>query len=205
MRTTSLTALVAGAALALSACDDGTGTGDAALSRTRALQLHQAMLGVAWDVSGRDEADFNSSPATQQSGTGSFTFNFNDTAPCDPSGSVKVSGTVSVSWNEAAGTGGMSADVSAAHDGCAHRMQDGGVIELSGDPDIDITLDAVSGPQGPESITLTERGAFTWSDGEGNSGRCTIDLAAELDPLTGAAIIDGSFCGIDISGTYSGA
>lgn len=203
MRTTLLTTAAAVAVLALSACGDGgTGpVGDDTLSRAEAIQLSQAMLAMTSGVGSEGAASRSVSAMEQSSGT--FTFDFDETAPCQPSGSVDITGTMSVGWDEAAGTSALSADFSVVHDACAHRLQNGGVIKVTGDPEIQVTMDAESDENGPTSIVLSERGAFTWERGAGNSGRCSVDVVAEVEPTTGVVTVDGTFCGIDVSGVYT--
>jgi hypothetical protein len=135
-------------------------------------------------------------------GSGTFSFAFDTTEPCQPTGDVDVAGTLSGSWNETALTASLSSDLSMRHNGCAVRTEQGGIITLDGDPDIDVLLTATAGPQGLTALRLTESGAFNWSKGDGNSGRCTLDLTAELITGTQNVRLSGTFCGfsVDVTG-----
>lgn len=205
MRKSMLT--LAAAAMALSACA-GDGTGPAAsgdgLSPAEILQLNQAILGISAGVRNQaDGASFSTAPGEAQ-GSGSLTFDFNEVAPCQPRGDVGVAGTLGLSWNDAAQTSGLSADFSVAHDGCAVRLDNGEIVTLSGDPDIDVMMDAATGPGGLTALRIQESGAFTWSKDASNHGSCSLNVVAELDPGTGVVEVSGSFCGMDVGGTFQG-
>lgn len=204
MRKNVLTTVAAAAALALSACaGDGTGpgAGDDTLSAAEAAQLNQAILGVAYGVRGRQSASRTTSPTGESNG--SLNFSFDETAPCKSGGNVGVAGSMGLVWNDVAQTGGLSADFGVEHHRCGHRLDSGEVVTLTGDPDIDVTLDATTGPNGLTSLLITESGAFTWAKGS-SSGRCTLNVSAELNPTSGDVLVSGSFCGVDVSGTYEG-
>jgi hypothetical protein len=204
MRKNLLTTAIAGAALALSACSsDGTGpgpAGDGSLTAAEAAQLNQAILGLSAGVRSRQAASRSAAPTGQSTGTLNFTFD--ETAPCQPGGSVGVAGGMSIGWDDAARTGSISTDFAVEHDGCGHRLDNADVITLTGDPDIDVTLDLTTGPDGLTSFVIRETGAFTWSRNAGNNGRCTLDVTAQLNPATGAVALSGSFCGTAVSGTF---
>lgn len=203
MRKSVLT--LAAAVLALSACaGDGTGPAGAgdSLSASELTQLNHAILGISAGVRSQARGASLSTQRGENLGSGSLTFDFNDTAPCQPGGDVAVAGTIGVSWNDAARTSGVSADFGVAHDRCAVRLDNGSVVTLSGDPDIDVMMDAATGPGGLTALRITERGAFTWARDAANHGRCTVDVVAELNPATGQVILSGDFCGMNVSGTY---
>lgn len=204
MRKSLLVTAFAAAVLALPACSDGTGPGGAgdSLSASELAQLNQAILGISAGVRTQARgANFSTEPGQAQ-GTGSLTFDFDDAAPCTPRGDVGVAGTIGMSWNEAAQTSGFSADFSVAHDGCAVRLDNGQVITLTGDPDIDVMMDAAAGPGGLTALRITQRGAFTWARDDRNAGRCTLDVVAELNPNTGQVMLAGDFCGTNVTGTF---
>jgi hypothetical protein len=206
MRKSVLTTAIAAAALALSACaGDGTGPGGgtAELTASEITQLNQAILGVSAGVRGRAGGRFSTEPVTGE-GSGSMTFDFDETVPCQPSGDVGIAGTMALSWDDVAQSTGLSADFSVAHDGCAVRLENGETVTLSGDPDIDVLMDAAAGPNGLTAFRITETGAFTWSKGAGASGRCTVAVVADLNVATGAVTLSGEFCGMNVSGTYQG-
>jgi hypothetical protein len=205
MRNHRLTTAILGAALALSACsgDGGTGPGSeggAELTAAQAVQLNQAILGVSAGVRGRATgARSSTAPASQNAG--SLNFTIAETAPCQPGGSVGVAGAVALAWDDQAQTSSLSADFGVAHAACGHRLQSGEVITLTGDPDIDVSLDAASGPGGVTSFVIRETGAFSWSKDAGNGGRCTVDVTARLNTATGQVALSGTFCGFPVTGT----
>lgn len=195
-------AALAAAVLGLSACSgDGTGPGgDATLAAHEIAQLNQAILGVSAGVRTRDGASRSTAPSAL--GTGDVTFRFADTRPCEAGGRVGVDGTMDIAWDDAAGTGELFAAFAVEHAACGHRLEGGDVITVTGDPDIDVTLSAETGPDGIQSVIIRETGAFAWSR-DGASGRCTVDVTASLDPVTAVATVQGSFCGVDVSGTVA--
>lgn len=202
MRKSVLVTAFAAAVLALPACSgDGTGPGGESLSASELAQLNQAILGISAGVRTQARgASFSAQPG-EALGTGSLTFDFDDAAPCQPRGDVGVAGTIGMSWNDAARTSGFSADFSVVHDECAVRLDNGQVITLSGDPDIDVMMDAAAGPSGLTALRITQQGAFTWSRDENGRGRCTLDVVAELNPNTGQVMLAGDFCGMNVTGT----
>ncbi|HYW10902.1 MAG TPA: hypothetical protein VE871_03070 [Longimicrobium sp.] len=204
MRKHLLITAFAGAALALSACsDDGTGpgpAGDGVLTAAEAAQLNQAILGMSAGVRSRSATSRSTEPTGQS--TGSLNFTFDETASCQPGGSVGVAGGMSIGWDDAARTSTLSTDFAVEHDACAHRLDNGQVITLTGDPDIDVSMDVTTGPGGLTSFVIRETGAFTWSKDAANNGRCSLDVTAQLNPATGAVTLSGSFCGTPVSGTF---
>jgi hypothetical protein len=207
MRKNVLTTAIFGAALALSACsgDGGTGpeNGGEGLTAAQAAQLNQAILGVSAGVRNQETgARLSTAPASQNAGNLNFTFD--ETRPCQPGGSVAVAGTVALAWDDQAQTSSLSTDFGVEHAACGHRLQSGEVITLTGDPDIDVSLDATSGPGGVTSFVIRETGAFSWSRDAGNGGRCTLDVTAQLNPSTGQVALSGTFCGFPVTGTFTG-
>lgn len=202
MRNTFFAAAVM-SAMALAACGDGTGPGNGGgqLTQSEALQLQQAIFNLGADVGEAPGFRANRSATTGQA-SGTFTFEFNETAPCDPSGDVDMDGIVSISFDDETETSGMSGDIAVRHNDCAYRLDNGDVIRLTGAPDIDVTMDAVGGAEGLETMTIGQHGAFDWAR-DGASGSCEVDVSAEFDMLTGVLQVDGTFCGFDVSGTYS--
>ena len=204
MRRPILPTAIAGAALALAACSgDGTGpAGGGTLSAAELAQLNQAILGVSAALRDGQGASLSTGPTAQN--TGSLELTVDRTLPCQSGGSVAVAGGMRLAWDQAAGTGSVSSEFAVTHAACAHRLENGETITLTGDPDIDVTLEATSGPGGPTSLLIRETGAFTWAKGSAASGRCTLDVTAQLDPATGAVALSGSFCGFPVTGTLQG-
>ena len=204
MRKSVLTTALAAATLALSACAaDGTGPAgsNGELTAAEAAQLNQSILGISAGVRGRAGGRFSMEPVAGE-GSGSLTFNFDETAPCQPGGDVGIAGTMAMSWDDVARSSGLSADFAVVHDGCTVRLDNGQTVTLTGDPDIEVLLDAAAGANGLTAFRITETGAFTWARDGGSHGRCTVAVVAELNPASGQVTLSGSFCGMDVSGTF---
>jgi hypothetical protein len=204
MRKRMLSAAALFAAAALAACDGGSATavGDSQLSAAQAASLNRALLATgAGFASGSVPAGARGTRSMDAAGTGSFTFTFNTSAPCAPSGSMGLAGNLAGSADATAHTAAVQANVAVKHQSCRIRTDDGSTFTLNGDPKIDITLNAASGPNGLTAFTLTESGAFTWDRGDGNSGRCTVDVTASLVTGTQNVKLTGSFCGFAVDGT----
>jgi hypothetical protein len=133
-------------------------------------------------------------------GTGSFSTEFAQTVPCSPSGAVDLAGTLSGSWDEVAKTARLQIGAAVRHQACAIQG-DRGVVTVTGDPDIDLAISASGDATGLTELRVTEVGAFNWQKGAENSGRCTVDLTAELVAGTRNVRVSGSFCGFAIDET----
>ena len=195
------------AVLALSACSGDVGTApgpsdNGSLSAAELAQLNQAILGVSASV--RDQQSTNRSTAPTGQSAGTLNFVFDETAPCQPGGSVGVAGAMDIAWDDVARTAAISTDFAVDHNACGHRLDSGEVVTLTGDPDIDVTLDITSGPNGLTSFVIHETGAFSWAKGAGASGRCSLDVTAQLNPATGVVALSGTFCGTAVTGTFQG-
>ncbi|HET7230134.1 MAG TPA: hypothetical protein VFJ16_09040 [Longimicrobium sp.] len=201
-RLLALAALATTAALA--ACDAGGATGvrDGKLTATQAASLSRAMLASASTyANGSVPAGARGARSMDAAGSGSFSFTFNTTQPCTPSGNVAVGGTLVGAANATARTGTLQANLALNHQGCTVKADDGSTFTLNGDPRIDVALNAASGPAGLTALQLTEAGAFTWSRGDGNSGRCTVNVTANLVAGTQTVQLSGTFCGFPVDGT----
>jgi len=195
-------ALVTTAALA--ACDAGgaTGVGDTQLTAGQAASLSRALFATgATFASGGVPAGARGARSVNAVGSGTFSFNFNTTQPCAPSGTVGLAGTLGGSVDGVAKTGTVQANVGVTHNACAVKTDDGATFTLSGDPRIDVTLNAASGANGLTAFTLTEVGAFNWTHGDGNSGHCTLNVSANLVTGTQNVKLSGTFCGFPVDGT----
>jgi hypothetical protein len=187
--------------LLAAACDGGNGpSGSAELTAAEAAELSRVMFGMASDFATAGLpaiGGLNVAPMGQNS----FTAPFHETVPCTPSGSTDLDGTVTFGFDDVDLDMTLEADLSARPEACAHRMENGGVIKISGDPDLDIHL-AVAGVLGGRlnSMQVTETGAFQWTRG-GASGRCSVNLASSLDEPTQMVTVSGTFCGFPVSET----
>lgn len=199
-------ALVSAALAACSGDSTGPANGEG-ITQADAAVVARAILSTGVGVA-RDGAAGAPAAARRNvsgAGNGTFSFTFDTTEPCQPTGTVAVAGTLSGSWNETAQTASLSSNLSMRHDDCAVRGEQGGAIVIDGDPDIDVTLTATAGPTGITDLRLTETGAFNWSKGS-NSGRCTLDLTAQLVAGTQNVRLSGTFCGfnVDVVGPLEG-
>ncbi|HEX9936651.1 MAG TPA: hypothetical protein VGB15_05995 [Longimicrobium sp.] len=207
MRNRVLAAVALIATTALAACDAGGATGprggDAQLTAGQAAWLNRAMLNTGMSLaSGEVPGGVRGTRRTTAPGSGSFSFTFNTTHPCSPSGNVALAGTVGGTADAVARTGTVQANVGVKHQGCTIKTDDGATFTVNGDPDLDVTLNAASGPNGLTAFTLTETGAFTWSRA-GASGRCEVNVSATLVAGTQNVKLSGSFCGFPVDGTVT--
>lgn len=195
------TAVVLSATLA--ACgESGTGpSGADGLTRADATALARAMAGTGVGVAqGGAAGASGASRSASAAASGSVSTQFAETAPCSPSGSVAVAGTFNANWDETAQTAQIQAAAAVRHQACAIQG-DRGVVTVTGDPEIDLVLSASADASGLTELRVTEAGAFNWQKGAGNSGRCTVDLTAELVAGTRNVRVSGSFCGFAIDET----
>jgi hypothetical protein len=203
MRIRILSTAVLTAAMLAACSESGTGPSQTdGITRADAAALARALAntGVGVAQSGAAGAS-GASRSVSAAGSGSFTSQFDDVQQCSPSGSVAVAGTVSGSWDQTAQTAQLQASAAVRHQSCALRADDGGTITLTGDPDIDLTLNARAAAAGFTELRVTQSGAFSWEKGAENSGRCTVDLTAQLVAGTQNVRITGDFCGFAIDET----
>jgi hypothetical protein len=203
MRIRILSTAVLAAAMLAACGESGTGPSQTdGITRADAAALARALAntGVGVAQSGAAGAS-GASRSVSAAGSGSFTSQFDDVQQCSPSGSVAVAGTVSGSWDQAAQTAQLQASAAVRHQSCALRADDGGTITLTGDPDIDLTLTARAAAAGLTELRVTESGAFSWQKGAGSSGRCTVNLTAQLVAGTQNVRVSGDFCGFAIDET----
>ena len=186
---------------ATSACDGGSGpSGSAELTAAEAAELARAMFGMASGLAssgGLTGGSFNVASAEENT----FTVPIQETVPCEPSGNVALSGTVTIGFDEIAMGMSMTADISAAPAACAHRMENGDIIRMTGDPDLDIHMSMASDAEGLTELQVTETGAFTWTRG-GASGRCAVNIASALNAATQMVTVNGTFCGFPVNETF---
>jgi hypothetical protein len=194
-------ALIASAALAAAACDGRGTTGPGApLTQADAASLSRAVFAIgAGFADGSVPAGARGNRTVLANGTTSFSFNFNTTQPCVPSGSVGLAG--AVSGAVAGQAAQVEVQVAVKHDGCTVQTDDGGSFKLTGDPRIDVTLTAAANASGLTAFHATEVGAFTWERGSGSSGRCAVDVTADLVPGTQNVRLSGTFCGFAVDQT----
>lgn len=191
------------AAAVAAACDGRGTTGPGApLSAADAASLSRALFTLGAELADAGvPAGARGNKRVLANGTTTFTFSFETSQPCTPSGNVGLTGAISGAADAAAQAAEVQLDVAVKHDGCTVRADNGSTFKLTGDPRIDLVLAAAAGPNGLTALHLTEVGAFTWERGSGSSGRCTVDLAANLVAGTQNVRLSGTFCGFSIDQT----
>ena len=191
------------AAATLAACDDRGTTGPGApLTQADAASLSRALFSLGADLANAGvPAGAQGNKQVLANGTSTFTFSFDTSQPCTPSGSVGLAGAISGAADATAQAAQVQLNVAVKHNGCTVHADNGATFKLTGDPKLDLVLSAAAGPAGLTALHLTEVGAFTWERGAGGSGRCAVDLAADLVPGTQNVRISGTFCGFAIDET----
>jgi hypothetical protein len=195
-------AALVSAALAASACD-GRGTGPGApLTQADAAALSRAVFAVgAGFANGSVPAGARGNRTDLANGSTTFSFSFNTTQPCVPSGSVGLVGAMSGAADVAGQAAQLQVNVAVQHQGCTVQTDNGGTFKLNGDPRIDVALTASAGPTGLTALHATEKGGFTWERGSGSSGRCAVDVTADLVAGTRNVHLSGTFCGFTVDQT----
>jgi len=196
-------AIAACAAFTLAACDGRGTTGPGApLTQAEAASLSRALFTLGTGlVNDGIPSGARGNQTQSANGSSTFSFNFDTSQPCASSGTVALSGAISGAVDAAAHTAQVQLGVAVKHQGCTVRTDDGGTFKLTGDPKIDLTLSAATSATGVTAFHATEVGAFTWERGSGNTGRCTVDVTADLVPGTQNVQLTGSFCGFTIDQT----
>jgi len=191
------------AALALSAFGDHGTTGPGApLTQADAAALSRAVFAVGAGLAGGGvPTGARGNKTLRADGSTTFSFSFDTSQPCTPSGSVGLTGALSGSV-EVGGPAQVQVNVSVRHQGCVVQTDNGGTFKLNGDPGIDVALAAAAGAGGVTAFHATEKGAFTWERGS-SSGRCTVDVTADLVPGTQTVRLTGSFCGFAVDQTVA--
>jgi hypothetical protein len=195
--------LLASASLAAAACDGRGTTGPGApLTQADAAALSRAVFSVgARFADGSVPAGARGNRAALANGSATFSFSFDTEAACAPSGSVGLKGATSGAVDVSAQTAGVQVNVAVRHQGCTVQTDDGGSFKLNGDPQIDVALTAAANGSGLTALHATEAGAFTWERGSGSSGRCSVDVTADLVPGTQNVRLSGTFCGFAVDQT----
>jgi len=195
-------AMLGSLAVATAACD-GRGTGPGApLTQADAAALSRAVFAVgAGFANGAVPAGARGNRTDLANGSATFSFSFNTTQPCVPSGSVGLAGALSGAADVAGHAAQVQVNVAVQHQGCTVATDNGGSFKLNGDPKIDVALTASAGPAGLTALHATEKGAFTWERGSGSSGRCAVDVTADLVSGSQNVRLSGTFCGFAVDQT----
>jgi hypothetical protein len=194
--------LLAAASLAAAACDGRGTTGPGApLTQADAASLSRALFAVgAGFADGNVPSGARGNRTVLANGSTTFSFSFDHSQPCAPAGSVGLAGAVSGAVDVGQGAQ-VQVNVAVKHAGCTVQTDNGGTFKLTGDPKIDIALTARADAGGLTAFHATETGAFTWERGSGSSGRCAVDVTADLVPGTQNVRLSGTFCGFSVDQT----
>jgi hypothetical protein len=190
------------AALAAAACDGrGTGPGEP-LTQADAASLSRAVFSMAAGfANGTVPAGARGNRTVLANGSTTFSFTFDDSYPCVRSGSVGLKGATSGAVDVASQAAEVQVNVAVKHQACTVDTDNGATFKLTGDPGIDVALTAGAGAGGLTALHATEKGAFTWERGSGSSGRCAVDVTADLVPGTRNVRLFGTFCGFAVDQT----
>jgi hypothetical protein len=195
-------AFLAAVALAAAACDGRGTTGPGApLTQADAAALSRAVFAAgARFADGSVPAGGRGNRTSLANGSATFSFSFDTEEACAPSGSVGLKGATSGAVDVAGQSAAVQVNVAVRHHGCTVQTDDGGSFKLNGDPQIDVALTAAANASGLTGLHATEAGAFTWERG-GISGRCAVDVTADLVPGTQNVRLSGTFCGFSVDQT----
>jgi hypothetical protein len=130
--------------------------------------------------------------------TGQLPFGF--TAPCTPSGSVNVTGSLNAAWDVLAQLVAVNATVTLRHQACPVQT-DNGILTVTGDPDVNLSLTAAGDATGVKLLVLTENGAVLWTRADGTSGRCAAQVVGTAMAGTPTYHVVGTVCGINVDFT----
>ena len=195
---------VACAAVVAMGCGNGTGpTGDL-LSDAEVEALAGALMGTALgeglgDLGGaqsqHSEHVVNAEPVT-------FNFSINETGSCPGgSGTVQITGSLSGTIDDQTGEGTLALDFTQTMNACVFETA-AGLFTVSGDPNIRMSGDMSWNAEGPTGeSTFGYKGGFAWSDSEGRSGTCGIDVSIAWSATS--ASFSGKICGNSYSGSVN--
>lgn len=194
----------------LAACGgDGTGPSNndneppRGLSASEANALSRALLspGVGVAQSGLNGTAAGSrEPAGYSAAveTGEVPFGF--TLQCQPSGSVNVTGTLGAAWDLVTQLIAVHARVTLRHQACPVQT-DNGLLTVTGDPAVDLTLTAAGNAAGIQALLITQSGAVTWTRADGTLGRCAAQVAGAAIAGTPNYHVYGTVCGVTVDFT----
>lgn len=134
---------------------------------------------------------------------------FTSTRSCPAGGSVTTSGTAKGEIDRAARSLSIETTATQTQSACAFpaRRPGGAALTLTGDPHVAVRSAhrLVDGrPSGLQ--TVSQKGGFTWSAGDGRSGACTVDLTSTFDPAARTHGVKGTVCGrtVDVTRQVGG-
>ncbi len=195
-------------AATLAACGgDSTGPSGAqqqprGISTSEANALSRALLspGVGVANNGVSGAAASRTPTGYSAAieTGEVPFGF--TLQCSPSGSVNVTGTLGAAWDLVTQLVAVHARVTLRHQACPVQT-DNGLLTVTGDPAVDLTLTAAGNATGVKALLITQSGAVTWTRADGTSGRCAAQVAGAAIAGTPNYHVYGTVCGVTVDFT----
>jgi hypothetical protein len=209
MRRKSALAALAAAALLAAGCDkNATAPAPGALESADAVLLAEeldALTSAALSAGIGSAVLFSELPAN--AAPIPVDRSFTSTRRCPGGGSVAMAGTTKGEVDRAARSLTLETLATRTESACAipARRAGGATLTVNGNPNVAIRASqkVVGGqPVGPQSIT--QKGAFTWSAGDGRSGSCTLDLTSTLDFATLTYSVKGTMCGQTVDVTKQG-
>lgn len=196
------------ASLAACSGDGGTGPSSPAaprgMSTSEANAISRVLLSPGVGVAQNGVNGTTPTASRQPDGpraaleTGEVPFGF--TAPCQPSGSVNVTGTIGAAWDLVTQLVAVHARVTLRHQACPVQT-DNGLLTVTGDPAVDLTLTAAGDATGVKALLITESGAVTWTRADGTSGRCEAQVAGAAIAGTPTYHVYGTVCGVTVDFT----
>lgn len=130
--------------------------------------------------------------------TGEVPFGF--TLACQPSGSVNLTGTIGAAWDVITRVVAVHARVTLRHQACPVQT-DNGLLTVTGDPAVDLTLTAAGDATGVKALLITQSGAVTWTRADGTSGRCAAQVTGAAIAGTPNYRVSGTVCGVAVDFT----
>lgn len=194
----------------LAACGgDSTGPGSnpeapRGLSISEANALSRVLLspgvGVAQSGLSGSAATGSREPASDAAAADAGEVPFGFTVPCQPSGSVNVTGTLGAAWDVVTQLVAVHARITLRHQACPVQT-DNGLLTVTGDPAVDLTLTAAGNATGIKALLITQTGAVTWTRADGTSGRCAAQVAGAAVAGTPNYHVYGTVCGATVDFT----
>ena len=194
-----LALLLCATLLPLAACDRAATTpSDAEISAAEANALAIGFDGLGLVVLGGLDLfggiDFNVS-SSSASESRPIDVQFTRTHACPEGGSVAVAGHVRGTVDRAARSTSIRIDATKTQQDCAWETRRGVTVAVSGNPNIAVAASYKLENGRPSGLqTVTQKGAFTWTRGTGESGSCAVDLNSTLDPENGTYTLSGTLC-----------
>lgn len=199
--------LVAGAAVILAACGEGTteSSGDA-LTRAEAFAIAGAVAEVNDDAANRGIAEGSAAAGAGLSVNAeprTTSFEHTSTHPCPSGGRITVGLEAVLTWDRDARAAELDSNGSLTHDACAFPHE-GITLTVTGSPSLTVTSHAATSSGRPsEPWTSEAGGSFSWSASDGRSGDCTISVNTITDFDAKSRTVQGQVCGHTVDQTLT--